>query len=126
MRPGILSHGGPLIRTKSAVLDAASVHRVPRIRGVQNGKPLLEDGRVLDVTTIIWYTGFHPGFSWIDLPVFGEHEPRHHRGIVRDMPGLFFLGLHFLYSMTSTMIHGVERDAKYVVDAIASRNGFTG
>ena len=26
-------------------------------------------------------------------------------------PGLYFVGLHFLYSMSSEMIHGVGRDA---------------
>ncbi len=92
------------------------------MKGVQDGKPLLEDGRVLDVANVIWCTGFHPGFSWIDLPVFGSLEPRHHRGVVPEVPGLYFLGLHFLYALSSTMIHGVERDAEYIVNAIAARN----
>ena len=30
--------------------------------------PVLDDGRVLDVTNVVWCTGFHPGFSWLDLP----------------------------------------------------------
>ena len=44
------------------------------IVGVQDGLPVTEDGRVLDVANVIWCTGFRPGFSWIDLPVLGEHE----------------------------------------------------
>lgn len=121
VRPKILSQGGPLIRLKPADLAAAAIERVPRVAGVKDGKPLLEDQRVLDVANIIWCTGFHPGFSWIDLPVFGKDEPLHHRGIVKDEPGLYFVGLHFLYSFSSTMIHGVARDAEYIVEAIASR-----
>ena len=33
-------------------------------------------------------------------------------------PGLGFVGLHFLYAMSSGMIHGVGRDAEYLADAI--------
>jgi hypothetical protein len=71
--------------------------RVPRVIGVRNGLPLLEDERILDVSNVVWCTGFRPDFSWIDLPVFGEDskEPMHHRGIVADQPGLFFVGLFF-------------------------------
>jgi putative flavoprotein involved in K+ transport len=74
---------------------------------------------VLDVANVIWCTGFHPGFSWIDLPVLGQDgEPLHDRGLVRGMPGLYFVGLHFLYAASSTMVHGVARDAARIVRAI--------
>jgi putative flavoprotein involved in K+ transport len=123
MRPSALSQGGPLIRVKGKDLDAAGVHRVPRTAGVEDGKPVLEDGQVLDVANVIWCTGYHPGFSWIDLPVLGEHEPKHRRGVVDDEPGLYFVGLEFLYSMSSTMIHGVGRDAEYIAKHIEQRAG---
>ena len=121
-RPKMMHQGSPLIRTRPADLAAAGVERVPRIAGVRDGKPLLEDGRVLDVANVVWCTGYHPGFSWIDLPIFDEHaEPRHDGGVVPDAPGLYFVGLHFLYSMSSTMIHGVGRDAARIVEAVAAR-----
>ena len=121
-RPKMMHQGSPLIRTRPADLAAAGVKRVPRIAGVRDGKPLLEDGRVLDVANVVWCTGYHPGFSWIDLPIFDEHaEPRHDGGVVPDAPGLYFVGLHFLYSMSSTMIHGVGRDAARIVEAVAAR-----
>jgi putative flavoprotein involved in K+ transport len=37
------------------------------------------------------------------------------------VPGLYFVGLHFLYSMTSATLTGVGRDAERVVKAIAAR-----
>jgi putative flavoprotein involved in K+ transport len=43
---------------------------VPRTVGVKAGAPALEDGRVLDVSNVVWCTGFRPDFGWIDLPVF--------------------------------------------------------
>jgi putative flavoprotein involved in K+ transport len=47
----------------------------------------------------------------------------HERGIVAGEPGLYFVGLHFLYAMSSTMIHGVGRDAEHVARAIVARSG---
>jgi len=121
IRPKLISEGGPLIRTKQDDLAEAGVERVFRTVGVQNGLPLLEDGRVLDVNNVIWATGYHPGFSWIDLPIMGVKEPKHRRGVVQSQPGLYFIGLNFLYAQSSTMIQGVSRDAKYIVQQIAAR-----
>jgi putative flavoprotein involved in K+ transport len=123
MRPKVIGHGAPLIRTKPADLASAGVVRVPRTAGVRDGIPVLDDGGTAEVANVIWCTGFHPGFSWIDLPVFGsDGEPKQHRGVVPGEPGLYFVGLHFLYAMSSTMIHGVSRDAEHVVRSIAARS----
>jgi putative flavoprotein involved in K+ transport len=123
-RPAILSKGGPLIRVKPQDLADAGVQRVARVADVRNGKPVLADGRTLDVSNVIWCTGFHPGLSWIELPnpiQDADGEPLHERGIVPGEPGFYFVGLHFLYSMSSTMIHGVARDAERIADTIQAR-----
>jgi putative flavoprotein involved in K+ transport len=124
-RPTFTKKGTPLIRVKSKHLAAIGVERVPRVTAVREGLPLLEDGRLLDVANVIWCTGFHPGFSWIDrndLVVLGDDgEPIHEGGVVKDAPGLYFVGLHFLYAVSSTMIHGVARDARRIVDTVAAR-----
>jgi putative flavoprotein involved in K+ transport len=109
----------PLIRVKPRDLAAAGIERLPRTVGARDGLPLLEDGRTLEVRNVIWCTGYSPNFAWIDLPVFGEHEPLHERGFVPSQPGLYFVGLHFQYAMSSSMVHGVSRDAERVVKAIA-------
>ena len=127
MRPKLLSHGAPLVRVKPKDISAAGIERVPRVVGVRDGLPLLEDDRVLEPANVVWCTGFRPDFSWIDLPVFGEDddpiEPIHHRGIVTEAPGLYFVGLFFLYAMSSGFLPGVGRDAEHVVKEIASRTG---
>lgn len=118
LRPG----SDPLIRVKPRDLVAAGVQRVGRVAGVRDGLPLLDDGRVLDVANVLWCTGYQPAFSWIDLPVFGEDgTPRHHRGVVADEPGMYFLGLFFLTSMTSSTVTGVGRDARHIAGVIAQR-----
>jgi putative flavoprotein involved in K+ transport len=87
---------------------------------------VLAGGQVADVANVVWCTGYHPGFSWIDLPVLdGRGEPVQQRGIVPGEPGLYFVGLHFLYAMSSTMIHGVGRDAEHVARTIRDRRRAT-
>jgi putative flavoprotein involved in K+ transport len=132
LRPKIVSQGGPLIRAKAADFVAAGIERVPRVEGIRDGLPVLADGRVLDVANVVWCTGFVHDFSWIELPVFERpieaggdsprhDEPRHRGGIVTDQPGLYFVGLHFLYSLSSAMIHGVGRDAERIAKHITAR-----
>jgi putative flavoprotein involved in K+ transport len=111
----------PLIRVKPKDLLAAGVERVERVEGVRDGLPMLEGGRTLDVTNVIWCTGFRTDFSWIDLPVFGEDgEPMHDRGVVPSEPGLFFIGLPFQYSKSSDVLPGIGRDHAYVAERILS------
>lgn len=120
-RPAILAKGAPRIRVKSRDLVAAGVRRVPRVVGVRNGQPLLQGARSLDVRNIIWCNGFQPGFDWIDFPIFDATDnPRHDCGVIREQPGLYFVGLPFQYSMASGMIHGVGRDAKRIVEEAAA------
>jgi putative flavoprotein involved in K+ transport len=121
IRPNVLRRGGPLIRVKEKDLLAAGIERVPRTAGARDGLPLLSDGRLLDVTNVIWCTGYEPGFDWIDLPGLDGEEPRHERGVVPQVPGLYFTGLHFLYALSSAMIHGAGRDAHYIARQIAVR-----
>jgi putative flavoprotein involved in K+ transport len=124
VRPSMISKGGPLIRVKPQDITAAGIERAPRVTGVRDGRPLLADGRVLDVANVIWCTGFHAGISWLDLPnpvIAADGEPIHAAGVVRGEPGLYFVGLHFLYSLSSTMIHGIARDAERIANTIQER-----
>ena len=122
VRPEKLTKGVSLVRVKPKDLARAGVERVPRTTGTKNGLPVLEDGRVLEPANVIWCTGFHAGFDWIDLPVHGEKEPLHKSGVVESQPGLYFVGLSFLHSVSSAMIHGVGRDAARIAGLVAERS----
>lgn len=111
----------PLLRVKPKDLLAAGVDRVGRVTGTLDGYPRLEDGSVLDVANVVWCTGFEPGFSWIDLPAFDEEgHVVHQRGVVEAVPGIYFVGLKFLYSMLSDTLLAADRDAGYVVDHLSN------
>ena len=116
------SRGIPLARIRPKDYAGAGIERVPRTRGARGGMPILDDGRDLEVSNVIWCTGFVPDFSWIDLPVFAEDgDPVHDRGIVGSEPGLYFVGLFFLYAMASSLVGGAGRDAEHIANHIASR-----
>ena len=111
--------GDPLVRVKPRWLEAAGVERVPRTVGAVEGRPQLEDGRVIDVQNVVWCTGFRKDLSWIRLPIFDERgEVRHERGVAVDEPGVGFVGLPFQYSFASEVLPGMNRDARYVVQRL--------
>jgi putative flavoprotein involved in K+ transport len=123
MAPEVRKGGGPLLRVRRQDLDRAGVERhAAKVVGVQDGKPVLADGRVLEVANVIWCTGYSRDDAWIDLPVSGpDGWPVQDRGVVLSVPGLYFLGIPFTYSFASMLVLGAGRDAAYVVDRIAER-----
>ncbi len=118
--PKVASKATPLIRVKDKDLAAGGIQRVPKVTAVRDGLPVLEDDRILQVSNVIWCTGFRQDFSWIDLPIHGEDgQPLHDRGVALSEPGLYFVGLIFLYSVSSDVLPGVGRDAKRIAKHIA-------
>ena len=127
VRPKMLEEASPLVRVRPKELAAVGAERVDRIGSVVDGLPVTESGRSLDVANVVWCTGFSPGFSWIDLPIFDEKgRPRHERGVVQDSPGLYFVGLFFLHAVWSETVTGMQADAKYAVAHLASRRAKVG
>jgi putative flavoprotein involved in K+ transport len=123
MRTQVRHGGAPLLRYRRSDLRAAGVERVlERTVGVQDGLPVLEGGRVLDVKNVVWCTGFRPEFDWIRLPLeIGEDGyPVQYRG-ASTTPGLYFVGLPFLHSFASMFIGGAGRDAQRVAEQIAAQ-----
>ena len=120
----IRSHGGPLLRVRRSDLAAAGVERVfERTVGVEDGKPVLADGRVVEVTNVIWCTGFRNDYTWIRFPVPLEDGwyPVQVGGAVPSSPGLYFVGLPFLHSFSSMLVLGASRDAARAVAHLVSR-----
>jgi putative flavoprotein involved in K+ transport len=68
---------------------------------------------------VIWCGGFALDYSYVAPPAFDETGyPNHQRGIVKDVPGLYFLELPWMYTWESGRFCGVGRDAAHVADTI--------
>jgi putative flavoprotein involved in K+ transport len=118
-----VGRGDPLVRVKPKQLLAAGVRRVGKTVGVRDGRPVLEDGTVLDVDNVIWCTGFRHDLSWIALPIFSDDgTPMHERGVATSEPGLYFVGLPFQFSIGSDTLPGVGPDAAFVVRHLDRRS----
>src|SRR5262249_43832212 len=79
------------------------------------------DLRQAGVGTMIWANGFRPEYRWIEgLELDEQGWPTHRRG-VSMLPGLFFVGMHWLHKRKSALFLGVGEDAEYVVDRIVSQ-----
>jgi putative flavoprotein involved in K+ transport len=76
------------------------------------------DGNELDVSAVIWATGFRHDYSWIDAPVFDDQHRLVHRRGVTDSPGLYFLGLSWQHTRGSALIGWVGEDAAYIAAQI--------
>ena len=84
-------------------------------------EPRRLDCEAANVTSIVWSTGFRSDYSWIEIPVFnGRGYPGHERGLT-PVPGLYFLGLPWLYTWGSGRFSGVAQDAEFIAQRIQSR-----
>ncbi|HET9564037.1 MAG TPA: NAD(P)/FAD-dependent oxidoreductase, partial [Mycobacterium sp.] len=121
LRPRLLKMTLPLARVKPKDLDAAGVVRLPRTVAVRDGRPVMDDGRIVDAANVVWATGYRPAFDWVRIDVFDqEGQPVHNRGITAE-PGLYFIGLFFLSSAASSLVGGVGRDAEHIARHIVSQ-----
>ena len=84
--------------------------------------PILElDLKAAEINSVIWCSGFRYNYGWVQLPLFdGTGEPVHRRGVT-GCPGVYFLGLRWLYKLKSSFLSGMGEDAEYLADQIDSR-----
>jgi putative flavoprotein involved in K+ transport len=76
------------------------------------------DLREGEIRSIIWATGFHPDYSWLQVPVVDRKGRLRHDGGIVDAPGLYAIGLPVLRRRKSSFIHGAEDDARDLADHI--------
>jgi len=111
--------GDHLVGLTMRDLTLAGVTRVGRVTEVERGLPIC-DGVAVPADVVIWATGFTQDLGWIDLPILDAAGfPRHRGGAVEGEPGLYFLGLPFQRSYTSSLLGGVGRDAALIAEQIA-------
>lgn len=79
------------------------------------------DLRAAGISTIIWAIGYTFDFNLVKLPVLdGDGFPTQTRGVT-NYPGLFFIGLPWLYKYKSGQLFGVGEDAEFITSKIAGK-----
>jgi putative flavoprotein involved in K+ transport len=80
------------------------------------------DLREAGVGTVLWANGFRADHTWIEGVERDEQGWPVHREGVSPMPGLFFVGLHWLRKRKSALFCGVGEDAEHVVGQLVERS----
>jgi putative flavoprotein involved in K+ transport len=74
------------------------------------------DLRRENVSTIIWATGYDYDYDWLRVEVFdSQGRPLQRRGVTQ-VPGLYFLGLHWMHTFKSGLFSGVGSDAEHLAE----------
>lgn len=99
-------------------LRAAGVRFRPRVSGADGRTVHFADGTALEATIVLWATGFHSDYAWIDIPgVIRDGKVVHQRGVT-EAPGLYFLGLSWQHTRGSALLGFVQDDAAYLAGCI--------
>jgi putative flavoprotein involved in K+ transport len=93
----------------------------PRVTSADNNQLHFDDGSSVEVSNVVWSTGFKSDYSWINIPSVLDEKglPIHQRGVT-NIKGLFFLGLVWQYRRGSALLQGVGMDAKYLVEKLST------
>lgn len=74
------------------------------------------------ISAVVWATGYRYDYGWLHAPVLDDAgRPIQLRG-VSPVPGLYFLGLHWMHTFKSGLFSGVAADAEYLADRIGAAN----
>jgi putative flavoprotein involved in K+ transport len=101
--------------------SVAPPHRLPPTQ--VEASPPLGINLTTEIRTIIWATGYHPDYSWLDVPVLDRKGLIRHDGGVADSPGLYLMGMQFLRRRKSALIDGAGDDARDLSAHLASYLG---
>ena len=71
---------------------------------------IIEDG----IGTVIWTSGYRPDYGWVKLPVFDSMGFPVQTDGRASVPGLYFMGVHWMRKNKSAILSGVGEDAEVV------------
>jgi putative flavoprotein involved in K+ transport len=81
------------------------------------------DLRRENVGAIVWATRYGYDYSWLRVPVLdAQARPLQQRGITQ-VPGLYFLGLHWMHTFKSGLFSGVGTDAEHLAEHMSGTTG---
>jgi cation diffusion facilitator CzcD-associated flavoprotein CzcO len=66
------------------------------------------------IGTVVWTSGYRPDYGWVKVPVFDDMGfPMQVDGRT-SVPGLYFVGVHWMRKNKSAILYGVGEDAEVV------------
>jgi putative flavoprotein involved in K+ transport len=81
------------------------------------------DMRRENIAAIIWATGYSYDYGWLGVPVLdAQSRPLQQRGVTQ-VPGLYFLGLHWMHTFKSGLFAGVGSDAEHLAEHMSLMPG---
>ncbi|HVC78383.1 MAG TPA: hypothetical protein VND96_17880 [Candidatus Micrarchaeaceae archaeon] len=69
---------------------------------------LVRDG----IGTVIWTSGYRPHYGWVNLPVFDDMSFPVQVDGRTAVPGLYFVGVHWMRKNKAAILYGVGGDAE--------------
>jgi putative flavoprotein involved in K+ transport len=103
---------------RSGITAPTEAPYVPVWQPEQDAREL--DCEAVDIAAVVWCIGYRPDFRFVELPAFDAQQyPLHRRGITA-VPGLYFVGLPWLYTWGSGRLEGVARDAAFLVEQMCA------
>ena len=79
------------------------------------------DGRTLSTRSVLWATGYRPGFNWLPEEIRNPDGYVVQRRGATAITGLFTLGLPWMHTRGSALLAGVGRDAAHIARMIGRR-----
>ena len=75
------------------------------------------------ISTVIWTAGYRPDYGWVHASVFDEMGFPLQVDGRSEVPGLYFMGVHFQRKAKSAVLYGVGEDAELVARHIVENRG---
>src|SRR4029077_18293107 len=66
------------------------------------------------IGTVIWTSGYRPHYDWVKFPVFDDMGFPVQVDGRAAVPGLYFVGVHWMRKNKSAILYGVGEDAEIV------------
>jgi putative flavoprotein involved in K+ transport len=114
---------GLRLRTRDPIIgtgpkDVVRRYGVPvrqRVTGATGRRVTFADDQSTEIDTVVWATGYRTDHSWVDVPEAKDsRQVLIHRRGVTPSPGLYVLGLTWLYRRGSALLGWVWEDAEYL------------
>jgi putative flavoprotein involved in K+ transport len=80
--------------------------------------PTTLDLQTEGIRTVVWATGYHRNYSWLQTPILDGSQEIIHLGGITPMAGLYVMGLRFMRRRRSNFIDGVGLDAEALAEHV--------